>query len=260
MSQAPPEIEALIWSIAESGDARAIAEFETRFPEHRLELLRRVNAVEELRKAKGKAPAQRSVFVPSPVKTPLFRFGKFGLGAIALGGVAFASYWASSHFSGTPSSMPPPGPVVHAVSPPHLDDLDSSPRNDRPRIERSEEGSPIPANPSPIPPTRLPTPAEKPITMHVERANLLTLLDGLAQQAGWDLEVAPGCPDPEVRVDYDEVPPTQILQDMGRRFGFSAFDEGTHKILIVPARDGSGPYKVDPKNQDDPQGAPNPGL
>ena len=257
MSQAPPEIEALIWSIAESGDPQAVSEFETRFPEHRLELLRRVNAVQELRKAKGRVPSQARVFVPSPPRAPFARLGRFGFGAVALSGVAFASYWISTnYFSGAPSAgQSPPSVADRSGHIRHSQAAEVGEPMHPVNRESTENGTPLPTNPSPIPPTRLPTPSERPLTLHIERADLQTVLDGLAEQAGWQLEMAPGTPNPEVRVDYDNVPAIQILQDMGRRFGFTPFDEGNHKILIVPARDGSGPYQVSPKN---PDGSPGP--
>lgn len=253
MSQAPPEIEALIWSIAETGDAQAVAEFEARFPNYRLELLKRVNAVQELRKAKGDIPARPALFVPTPKPPAWARFGKAGVASVALVGVAFASFWGSGRLFGAqaPSMGQGQQPSTRVAEVRTAGAQGANPTKGAMRETMNQDGdvkTTLPTNPTPIPPTRLPTPDEKPLTIHVERANLLTLLDGLAQQVGWQMEIAPGTPDPEVRVDYDQVPAVQILQDMGKRFGFTAFDEGNHKILIVPARDGTGPTKLDPKS------------
>lgn len=260
MSQIPPEIEALIWSIAESRDPQAIAEFENRFPEHRLELLKRVNAVQSLRQAKGPTPNRPVVFIPTPNQPPILRFGRYGLTAAALAGVAFASYWVFGLVSQPPPAPKPgmggtaqTGVAPSPVNPPlRKADAPMSGVSRVPQEDSRPGMSNLPVNPNPIEPKRLPKPSEKPLTIHVERANLLTILDGIAAQAGWQLEVAPGTPDPEVRVDYEEVPAEQIVQDMGRRFGFSAFEQGEGKVLIVPARDGAGPVKIDPKGGDAP--------
>lgn len=257
MKNTPPEIEALIWSIAESGDPQAVSEFENRFPQHRLELLKRMNAVQELRKAKGSAPLPMSYFRPTPQSAPIQKFGRIGVTACALVGVAIASYWASSKLlTPKPLSTPPGTSQSGAQNQPALasrEPFGESASEVRPKKAVAEDESHLgmaPANPSPITPSRMPTRAEKPITIHVERANLQTLLDGLAQQAGWTLELAPGTPNPEVRVDYDDVSPTDILKDMGKRFGFTAFDEGSNHILVIPARDGSGPYNIEGKGPD----------
>src|SRR5690242_7527723 len=82
-----------MWTLAEGGDPRAIAEFESRFPQLRPELARRVSIVKSMRDARptvaGVAPAFRLRANPIRSGPPKLRLVAGGLGLVAL---AAASY------------------------------------------------------------------------------------------------------------------------------------------------------------------------
>ena len=94
-NQIPADIDALMWSVAESGDAQAIEEFGVRHSQHRLELLKRMDMVRQL---KGAKPEQ--IFAGTPPKfSPKENLAPIGLrkwawvvAPVLLAGVAFGSY------------------------------------------------------------------------------------------------------------------------------------------------------------------------
>jgi hypothetical protein len=231
-----------MWSVAESKDPNAILEFQDRFPQYRLELMKRVNALSDLRKAKGGQKGVTPEFRPRPpaqgASRPA-RFAFFAFGGFLLAGIAAASFFAVSlALRGNPSAAAPYATRLGDAS-----------------LQSSSKPSIDPVTPTPIPvvpnvggePASLPTADSKPMSLHIERAQLSTVLNALADQAQWQLTIAPGTPDPEIHVDYDGQSATSIVEDLGKRFGFTAFDEGQHQVLVVPAVDGRGPTEVAPE-------------
>ncbi|MBI3722315.1 MAG: hypothetical protein HY248_07145 [Fimbriimonas ginsengisoli] len=84
------------------------------------------------------------------------------------------------------------------------------------------------------------------MTIHVVSASMQSVLEAISSHALLDLFIAPGTPNPDIRVDYIDMSPMAILQDMGKRFGFTALEEGSDTVLIVPAIDGGGPTPSQP--------------
>jgi len=241
MSNIPPEIESLMWSVAESGSEDAIREFQERFPQHRLELMKRVNALGNLRKARTGKHRTTPEFRPTQHQPQPVRWGTFTLGGLALTAVAIGAYIAAPSLLRTG----PPVGDAEIIQPKSQGVQTTAPiQTPAPVTPSVPQTDPLQTPEPAVVATRLPTPDQKPISLHVERANLSDVLSALAEQASWQLQEAPGTPNPEVRVDYDGVTATSIIEDMGQRFGFTAFDEGNHQVLVVPAVDGRGPTNV----------------
>jgi hypothetical protein len=257
MTSLPPEIDTLMWSVAESGDPQAVTEFQNRFPEHRLELMKRVNAITGLRKAKvtvARAPSFRLRMAPRfSVSRPL----AFALIGALLTALALGSYLTVLH----KSDDAPPSLALNkgSQSPescvqPVLRGMSRSQTS--PIVTPPVSAPPVTPSPSQVEIPSLPNREQRPTSIHIDRAELHLVLDSLSAQAGWDLTIAPGVPDPEVHLDYDDVPIVDIVKDLGRRFGFSAVDEGGHKVFILPVSVNEGPEndKLDrPDNLDKPE-------
>jgi type IV secretory pathway VirB10-like protein len=79
--------------------------------------------------------------------------------------------------------------------------------------------------------------AEKPQSFKVKGADLTAALTMLGAEAGVQIVVAPGMGKRKVDADYENVPLSEILSDLGRRYGFTPFDQGDGTIIVVPARD-----------------------
>jgi hypothetical protein len=62
-------------------------------------------------------------------------------------------------------------------------------------------------------------------------------LQRIAAKAGIVLQIGPGLPDFEVVARYDGMSAMEIFADMGRAYGFTAFDQDGSSVIIVPARD-----------------------
>jgi len=74
-------------------------------------------------------------------------------------------------------------------------------------------------------------------TLKLSNTSLVAELKMIGEMAGYRVEVAPGFPDQQVSIDYDGFTTSDMLKDMGQRFGFTPFDQGDGTIIIVPAVD-----------------------
>jgi hypothetical protein len=52
-----------------------------------------------------------------------------------------------------------------------------------------------------------------------------------------ELEIAPGMPNPELVADFRDASGMEMLMELGPRFGFTAFNQGDNRVLIIPALD-----------------------
>jgi hypothetical protein len=95
-------------------------------------------------------------------------------------------------------------------------------------------------SPSPVDQTTpaAPTPAYmRPQTMSIKRAPLQTVLKLVAAQGHLGITIAPGLANPDVAIQYEDKSVIEILQDLGRQYAFTAFDQGDGSVLIIPARE-----------------------
>jgi hypothetical protein len=228
-----PDLERLMWLIAEESDTAAMTEFGERFPELRGELAKRMSMVHALRVAGKTAAAPRESiprFAP-PKPSSGFRSDRvlWMAGAFAAVAVALGSYSLTSRLLGSPS-LPDAPPAVErtVVHPP-----EGNPRVAVPDSSAQELGPPA----MPGPPEAIVRASERPRTIRMDGVPLLVALEAIASEAGMSLEIAPGMPNPEISVSYEGIGVVEILQDLGRRHGFTPFDQGTGSILVIPAVD-----------------------
>lgn len=231
MKRIPPEIDGLMWLIAEDGNVQAVEAFEARHPEYRLELAKRVAMLRGLKSGRSGSSSTIPEFHPKPAPHPSRR----PLLAVSLGvllvGMAFGSYYLTSALIRKPPA-PAPTPTVRV-----------RPATPPPVVAKAPpvQAPPIP-NPAPVerPPVAAPAPPSKwvaPTNFKIEGAPLSAVFKALSLQTGLAIQVAPGLEDFEVGVEYTQRTPAEILKDMGTRFGFTAFDQGGGNVLIIPATD-----------------------
>ncbi len=235
MNRIPPEIETLLWSVAESGDDQAINEFGDRYPEQRGELLKRLGMVRQLKGARPhEGPFGPPRFEVPRSSKPTFAWPKWTwVPATALLGVmAYASYTFTLSVI-NPVQVPDPIPsgvtrlpIVRSnnnqnnpVIPQNLPRDDDEPRI----IEDKPEGNTPPVS--------------KIVTLRFERISLHTALDALGKQSGIRMEIAPNLEDPDISVNYSGYSAMQVLEEMGMKFGFSVFPQGDNAVLIIPEVD-----------------------
>jgi hypothetical protein len=225
MNRIPPDVDRLMWALADNPEPNALDEFERRYPAYVGELGKRIDMVRRMRGTPLKPDANRPVppFRPVPAAPEWSRpvsAAAFGLLLLAL---ATASYFATRWY--LRPEPPSPVPVV-----------------EHPRLERPGVPKVVYA-----PPKRFeaPRPAEPkseteqlaPLSIRLERVPLSAALGAIAEQAGLKLVLAPGFERIDATVDLDlaEVRPMDAFEMLGRRYGFTAFYQGNREVLVIPA-------------------------
>ena len=67
----------------------------------------------------------------------------------------------------------------------------------------------------------------------------------VAESGGFKVNIAPGLPNPEVKLDYDNMTAFQMLQELGKTYAFTPLMDGERQILILPVRDEDEPSQND---------------
>ena len=169
MNRVPNEVDELMWGVAESADPEAIAQFGARYPDCRIELARRIAMVESLKSAGKRAAAGMTPpsFEPRTPQVVPLRPGMWLAAAVALVGLAYGSYVVTSKLTHTQDAAvdrgasltvseegavkrPPPPDGQHRVGG---------------RYDQREWGHATTPDASP-------PPDQKPVSMHIARANL----------------------------------------------------------------------------------------
>lgn len=233
MSKITPEIDQLMWAVAEDGDPKAALDFSRRFPEYAAELDKRRAMVRSLKGAKphGMTVESRPLFAPAKtvktVSNPAALRLAYGFGLAALG---LAVFLITSSLSRGPAPIEPAPTAVAVVSP--------SPVAPNP----VPEATPTPTNtPAPRPQTP-PAPYLVPQDFVLQDVSLIVALQMIGAQSGLTVEIAPGFPDVSVRKVFQQQTAVEVLRALGAEYGFTAFEQEPGKVLVVPARD--------PNNQD----------
>ena len=105
----PPEIDELMWAIAENDTADAVYDFEHRFPKYQQELMRRIKTVQAL-KSQGKTLPSREIpiFQARPVTIDRKPIQWLGYAAVSLAVISTAILAATRNQS---SPLPKPAPI-----------------------------------------------------------------------------------------------------------------------------------------------------
>lgn len=239
MRKIAPEVEELMWTLAEHRDPDAIDEFGQRYPDLRGELGKRLALTTSLVGARITGSSEIPRFRPKALPPPIWTRPAAIAGAgVALACLAFGSYYLTSALA-TPRVSERP-PVVIQQQP------------DAPR-EAQDRGGPkvLPDGRLPqggaAPGTTAGSIAElpkhlRPQTLSIKSGRFQDVIALLGQYCGLQIEM-PDMPaelaDALVEASYQDMAPIAMLEDLGAKHGFSAFYEGGNKILLVPARPSS---------------------
>lgn len=236
----PPEIDALMWRLAEEGGPIAQMEFEQRYTRYGPELTRRIRMVAELRQA-GKTVAHRPSFTPRPVRTaptPRWAVGTaLGLAALAVGAVAYVV--SSGGEQRTPPQVVPRVDTRPAVLPkPNV--VFAPPKEEPPTV------GPPPTAPPPKAEPPASTRDDKPRDVRIADTNLLAAIQLVAAGGGIKATVAPGFVDQKVTLDYRGLSTLDTLRAMGDQYGFSVLEQEEGHVLVVPARETTPERRIGP--------------
>jgi hypothetical protein len=235
MKGVPPEVDRLMWAVAENGTEQAIHEFVGRYPQHRGELMHRVNMVAGLRdqvRQPVRPQAQIPKFVPrEPIQSPNPRV-VFLVGGLCLAALAAASYTAVTALR-APSHPSPVAQVATVIEGPL-------------KVPSTVFVNPAPTEaPPPAPVEEAPKPTEDRTPAYLRSQTRITIKDeslavglqSIAAAGGMNLEIGPGFVDQKITVDYRDMSALDALQDMAKQYAFTVFDEGDGRFLVLPVAD-----------------------
>lgn len=229
MKRIPPELDSLMWTLAEDGNERAIDEFGARHIEHRAELLRRIAMVKGLRGEKKRVEEPVKAiprFVPKEPKSNVPMYVVGGLVLAAIGALAFVT-----------TILLTPAPHVLVTPPLYV----RSGQSDKViEVPRTVPTAPLtyPTAPPVYRETHDPLePPAKPGTLRIDHAPLLSVLDMISQTCGVRIDPAPGMPNPDVVINYRDMTAMEMLRDLGHQYSFTPLDQHDGSILVVPATD-----------------------
>ena len=229
MKGVPPEIDTLLWRLAEDGSPVAREEFETRHARYGPELSRRIKMVEELRAA-GKTAARRPAFTPRPLRASppsVWTIGSaMALTVFAVGAIAYVVASGGERPQKVGIERPP-------SVPPRVAQIPERPVSNTRKEVPSPESPPIAQN---TPPSGPQPDYLTPRDVRIAGTNLATAIQLVAQGGGLRVTVAPGFEDRRVTLDYRGLNTVETLKAMGEEYGFSVLDEEEGHILVIPVR------------------------
>jgi len=247
MKKVAPELDALMWTLAEEGNARAIDEFGARHPNLRGELLHRISMVKGLRDSKTHLATPRVAtpkFVPREPHVSMMQAR--GPAAI-VGGLVLAAI-AAAAFLVTTIMAPAPRPTVVPIE-------QTTEKGGSSAVVKTEdkpvEVSPVQSDPTtPGPGSRTIDPpsvndekdvadSTKPTNLRIDNAPLFTVLNLMQDLCGVKIQFAPGTLNPMVSVDYHGMTAMDMLRDLGKRYAFTPLDQHDGSIWVVPVVDKS---------------------
>lgn len=231
----PPEIDRMLWSVAESNDPRAIEEMGERYPAFRAELASRIQLVRTL---KGARPTREAPRLQLPKQQPAPSWFRRPL-AMATAGALLATLALATVVTVSANrvqKLPTVIPVdVEVKSPEEVK---------QPSVTVAPDSNKDPELPN-VPKVGV-EPDVNPakgtlVEFETKGMALKALVKQLALLSGHTVEFAPGFPEETVAANYRGVTFEEALADLGQNFGFTALAEGEKKLLIVPATDPSRP-------------------
>lgn len=245
MKQLPPEIESLIWAIAENGNPQAVIEFELRYPKYTIQLHERIKMVQALKRTNSTdKPIARPEFKPRPLppaETP--RALWVGAAVLGLAALGFGAYTAITSTAKAPPVVEKPNLETPAPTGPEFvvreNKLPAPQNSEAPKLGTAPDPGANQTEPEPTPRSAsedLPKYLTRQ-TLRVKSAPLHSALQLIGAAGGLTVEIAPGLANPNVRLDFDSMTPIEMLKALGQDYAFSAFDEGENRVLVIPARD-----------------------
>jgi hypothetical protein len=225
MTSLPPNVDAMIWKLAESEDIAAHADFVSQYPELKDELSRRVALVNRLRNyphVQSRLPR----FNPSPEPvsvTPKWVWPVAAL--VVMSGLAFAVTAGVTYFRSTQAPDPAPvtRPESHPVGMKHW--------------SQSQSAGNWPVNASTAPPQNSASEGTRwdtPITMEAKGATLSAVVLAVASGAHVTIKVSEGVPNPTIDLNVTRQRAGSVLEDLGRKYGFGVLYETDKYAVLIP--------------------------
>ncbi len=233
----PPDIDELMWAIAENDTVDAVHDFEHRFPKYQQELLRRIKAVQALR-AQGKTVPSREipVFQARPVTIDRKPIQWLGYAAVSLAVISTAVL-AATRNQPTPVTKPTP--------------VNTERKSLVPEMPVTNPAPPITQATPPIDPAKNPPPKPaddfKKADLIVEVSKLHAAIQLIAAAGEVTVTIAPGLENPDVQVNFTQMTAMEMLTALGRDYAFTPVIDGDKHILILPVKDDAEP----PDNNDE---------
>lgn len=233
MNKIPVELDTLLWSVVDSGDPQAIEEFGERYPHLRAEAGKRLALVRNFKGSRPTVgvPDRHFAAYPQRQTRPSMRFG-WALAAVGCAALVFASAKVAMDLANKTEPLPKVEPIV--VN-------DPTAEKDGVTVDRRYIYVEAPKDPNRVNALGGPALYEIPANFEIDGEDIVTTLQVLAAKFGIDLEIAPNMPKIDVTVSYAQLPPIEMMKQMGAEFGFTLFEQERGHVLIVP--------EIDPNTQ-----------
>ena len=255
MKRIPREIDGLIWQLTEEGTPAALDQFRARYPDYSAVLDQRLDMVKRLKKSVPAAkPEARPRFRPQArVVEREFRWS-VPVVLLAFGAIAVAAYTAISSNSQSAKTIQAtpkvaPKPLAQGFVPPAEPVVTK---------ETSPPAAPVKEKPAADPEQEIPAYLQ-PQTLAIRGAKLSSVLRAVAGQGKFGITIGPGMADPTITVDYRGQNSIEILEDLGRQYAFTPFDQGDGSVVIIPARDPNEKVNDSAGSKTSPSGTPEDG-
>ncbi len=259
-----PEVDEMMWSIANSGDFQAVENFKKQFPDFHDELSRRVLLVKDLKKARTLqvATVPRPAFVAKTrirpyISWPVVAGAIFSVAAVSAavvykvnqaGPVADSCRAIAAAPHAAVFSVPRPVETPYTVFTKKLPAPNPMPApKDRQESPPSEEqGSALIPEKGPDRPTPANTRGDETAETHIvfKQTPLDTVIRAIASSYKTEIKSAPGMPNADIDVDDHAKTPREILERLGHKYGFGVVDDGDYLLLVPtssPNSDQPGP-------------------
>jgi hypothetical protein len=227
----PPDIDELMWAIAENDTPDAVYEFEHRFPKYQQELMRRIKTVQALR-AQGRTVPARDIpaFQARPVTVDSKPVQWLGYAAVSIAVISTAVLAATRN-----KPTPTQGPAPISVKAPEPTKVRLVPRNSPPPAVAT-----APIDPAKNPPIQQADTLKK-FDAVIEVAKLHDAIQMIAMSGKVTVTIAPGLENPEVQVNFTHMTAMEMLFTLGKDYAFTPVINGENDILILPVKDDSEP-------------------
>lgn len=243
MSRVPESIDELMWLVAEQNEPAAIEAFDRRYPEFRQELMSRLEVVRGLRSARPTAARSIPLFQPT-VRTSrpfgLPRWALAGAASVLFFGVGFASFKAiEASRTSVPVALVEAQPVTVESSSTPFKEVGSNRTSGLSLAPERRETAGNTAEPDHLKPRDLleePTAGEMPVVVRSNKLTLEQALREVAAQSGLDLVIGPGLANDLVSIELSG-PAMKVLEEMGKTYGFTVYDQHDGTVNVVPAVD-----------------------
>lgn len=240
MSRIPADLNKTMWEIADRGDRAAAADFAERFPALSADMESRMGLVLGMKGArKAIAPTFVPAFRPQYIPDKRRKWLRYAPAAMALAALAGASFYVTQNLL-----TPLPDPSTFGTSPIRIDKPERKvvlpPAPLRKQDYESDSPKAFSKN---HPETTGATAGEgnvDPVETHLSQSqvHLQNVIHGVGDRYHLQIQIPPDFPNPIIDVDMTASSGIEFLNQLGNKYGFTAYDEAEGHILVVPAREG----------------------